>query len=209
MRPAQSPETSVIRASRSFQSSREGVADAYASPTKSQVRQPLQGVPPARPAARREQVERPQRAAKPQVRHPSRTAPKLPRTPHVASSERCRTKRERPDGCTAAWSVQRASQSRVSSQPSRVGPQRPDLHQKVPTAAGQTVSRRCPGSERHPALERLTPKPAHRTGGVPRERWGASRRSSPAWVRRWERTTFVGGFRKHLAITRVGNVDEK
>ncbi|MGI5193128.1 PLP-dependent transferase [Streptomyces sp. CA-288835] len=30
-----------------------------------------------------------------------------------------------------------------------------------------------------------------------------------AWFRRWERTTFVGGFRKHLAITRVGNVDEK
>lgn len=30
-----------------------------------------------------------------------------------------------------------------------------------------------------------------------------------AWFRRWERTTFVGGFRQHLAITRVGNVDEK
>ncbi|CAM5644658.1 hypothetical protein SPURM210S_04382 [Streptomyces purpurascens] len=29
------------------------------------------------------------------------------------------------------------------------------------------------------------------------------------WFRRWERTTFVGGFRQHLAITRVGNVDEK
>jgi hypothetical protein len=34
-------------------------------------------------------------------------------------------------------------------------------------------------------------------------------RAADGWFRRWERTTFVGGFRKHLAITRVGNVDEK
>jgi hypothetical protein len=33
--------------------------------------------------------------------------------------------------------------------------------------------------------------------------------ASGGWFRRWERTTFVGGFRQHLAITRVGDVDEK
>lgn len=35
-------------------------------------------------------VEHPASSAKPQVRHPSRPAPESPRTPHDASSERCR-----------------------------------------------------------------------------------------------------------------------
>ncbi|WP_409000668.1 hypothetical protein [Streptomyces europaeiscabiei] len=34
-------------------------------------------------------------------------------------------------------------------------------------------------------------------------------RSMSVWFRRLELTTLVDGFRQHLAITRIGNVDEK
>ncbi|MFJ2967531.1 hypothetical protein ACIPIC_35225 [Streptomyces collinus] len=52
--------------------------------------------------------------------------------------------------------------------------------------------------ERNP--DRTVPRLAELT----RHLWQGKR-----WFRRWERTTFVGGFRQHLAITRVGSVDEK
>ena len=86
---AQSPEASVSRASRFLERTPESAAEAAGSLKKSQVRQPSGSIHPFDPLHGEKQVGRPACATKPQVKHPSRQAQELPRTPRATSSETC------------------------------------------------------------------------------------------------------------------------